>query len=236
MSTRLDGHHRTIGRAAWAMAWVGLVVGQLHALARARTADGAEDWEYPLFAAWGRPATDLLSPLLTWADPDVVYVMYGKIWTPVLLVATLCAMVVRDRRRPGRVEAWVWRVAIALYLALCVGGFLDYWMQWTGDYNGDGIEAKLFTVGTWVMFGSLPFALLASTALGLTLLLKRFRPVLPCLLLLLAIPLGFAVTEVTSLGSVLLPTVFAFGILGRRIARAEPDRSAAPTRVADRAA
>ena len=30
---------RRIGRFAWVMAWVGLVVGQLHALARHNTAD-----------------------------------------------------------------------------------------------------------------------------------------------------------------------------------------------------
>ena len=34
---------RRIGRFAWVMAWVGLVVGQLHALARHNTADGKED-------------------------------------------------------------------------------------------------------------------------------------------------------------------------------------------------
>ena len=38
------------------------------------------------------------------------------------------------------------------------------------------------------------------------------------------IPLAFAITEVTSLGSAALPVMFAFGILGRRIARAEERR------------
>ena len=32
----IEGHDRQIGRFAWVMAWVGLVVGQLHALARFR--------------------------------------------------------------------------------------------------------------------------------------------------------------------------------------------------------
>ena len=36
----IEGHERQIGQFAWVMAWVGLVVGQLHALARFRTADG----------------------------------------------------------------------------------------------------------------------------------------------------------------------------------------------------
>ena len=51
-------HERRIGRFAWVMAWVGLVVGQLHALARFATADGKEDLELPLTAAWAEPAAD----------------------------------------------------------------------------------------------------------------------------------------------------------------------------------
>ena len=42
---------RRIGRFAWVMAWVGLVVGQLHALSRHATVDGGEDLELPLTAA-----------------------------------------------------------------------------------------------------------------------------------------------------------------------------------------
>ena len=41
------------------------------------------------------------------------------------------------------------------------------------------------------------------------------------MLLALLIPAAFAITEVTSLGSAALPVMFAYGILGRRIARAE---------------
>ena len=39
----LTEHQRLIGRCAWVAAWVGLVVGQLHALSRFATAEGAED-------------------------------------------------------------------------------------------------------------------------------------------------------------------------------------------------
>ncbi len=35
------------------------------------------------------------------------------------------------------------------------------------------------------------------------------------------IPAAIGITQVTSLGSAALPVMFAFGILGRRIARAE---------------
>ena len=223
----LDRESARIGRYAWVMAWVGLVVGQLHALSRFATADGKEDLELPLTAAWAEPAADVLAPLLEWADPDLVYVTYGKIWFPVFLAFTLCAFVVYRRRQPVRFEKWVWRVALTGYVVASVGVFLDYWTQWTGNYEGGGIEEMFFTLGWFVSVPGLLLMLLGSTVLGGTLLVKRFRPRLPAVLLLLIIPLGFLILEVTSLGNLALPVMFAFGILGRRLARTE---TLAPTR------
>ena len=214
----LTGHDRGIGRFAWAMAWIGLAAGQLHALARFETADGREDLEAPLTRLWAEPAADLFRPLLDWADPDIVYVTYGKIWFPAFLAFTLCAVVVYRRREPMRVEKWVWRVAITGYVVACVGVFLDYWTQWTGSYNGDGLEAALFTAGFAVTVPGLLLTLLGSTVLGITLLTKRFRPSSPALLLALVGPLAFGILQVTSMGSAALPVMFAFAILGRRIA------------------
>jgi hypothetical protein len=212
----LEGRDRQIGRFAWVMAWVGLVVGQFHALSRFSVPEHADDLtESPLTAAWAEPAMDLFSPLLSWGDPDLVYVTYGKIWLPVFVAFTLCAAVVYRRRQPAGFERWAWRMAITTYAAACLGVLLDYWTQWTGGYN------VLFEVGAWVTFPALGLTLLTSTVLGVTLLVKRFRPVLPAVLLALMIPCAFAVTEVTSLGSAALPVMFAFGILGRRIARAD---------------
>jgi hypothetical protein len=227
---------RRIGRFAWVMAWVGLVAGQLHALARFATEDGKGDLELPLTAAWAEPAADLVHPLLGWANPDIVYVTYGKIWFPVMLAYTLCAYVVYRRRRPVRVEKWIWRIALTGYTLGCVAVFLDYWTQWTGDYNGDGIEGTLFGLAWLVTVPSLLLMLLGSTALGITLLSKRFRPILPAVLLTLMIPLSLGILQITSMGSAALPVMFAFGILGRRIARAEspvpsrPQLSATPRR------
>lgn len=221
----IDGNERRIGRFAWTMAWVGLVVGQLHALARFATEDGKEDLELPLTAAWAEPAADWFGPLLTWADPDIVYVTYGKVWFPVFVAFTLCAVVTYRRRQPAGFERWAWRFAIGAYALASVGVVLDYWTQWTGDYNGDGIEATLFTVGFAVTMLGFLLTLLCSTALGVTLLAKRFRPTLPAVLLAATIPLAAAILQVTSMGSAALPVMFAFGVLGRRIARAD----AAPT-------
>jgi hypothetical protein len=85
----LTEHQRLIGRCAWVAAWVGLVVGQLHALSRFATAEGAEDLALPATAAWAVPAAEALSPLLGWGDADLVYVTYGKIWFPLFLAFTL---------------------------------------------------------------------------------------------------------------------------------------------------
>ena len=149
-----------------------------------------------------------------------MYVHYGKIWCPVVLAFTLCAVVVYRRRQPRGFEAWAWRGAIAVFTAVTVGVLLSYWTQWTGHYDADGIEQALFTAGTWIDFLGLGLMLPVVTVLGVTLLLKRFRPVLPSVLLALFVPLALGITEVTSLGSALLPVMFAFGILGRRIAKA----------------
>jgi hypothetical protein len=220
---------RRIGRFAWVMAWVGLVVGQVHALARFATQDGNEDLELPLTASWAEPAADLLRPLLGWAHPDIVYVTYGKIWFLAFLAFTLCALVVYRRRQPAGFEKWAWRVAIASYVLASLAVFLEYWTQWTGTYNGDGIEGALFTLAWFVTVPSFLMVLVSSTVLGITMLVRRFRPTLPSVLLALLIPLALAILQFTSMGSAALPVMFAFGILGRRIARAEsttPERRA----------
>ena len=59
------GVERWVGRYAWVMAWVGLVVGQLHALARFATEDGKEDLELAWTTAWAEPTSESPSPLLT---------------------------------------------------------------------------------------------------------------------------------------------------------------------------
>ena len=217
----LDRESARIGRFAWVMAWVGLVVGQLHALSRFATADGKEDLELATTAAWAEPAAEWLAPLLDWADPDLVYVTYGKIWLPVFAAFTLCAFVVHRRRQPEGFEKWAWRATLAAYVVATVAVFLDYWTQWTGNYEGDGIEAWFFSVAWVVTLPGLLLTLLCSTVLGGTLLVKRFRPRLPAVLLLLIIPLALVILQFTSMGSAALPVMFAFGLLGRRLASTE---------------
>lgn len=210
----LTGHDREIGRFAWVMAWVGLVIGQVHALARFRTEDGKADLDLPLTGAWARPAEDLLSPLLTWADPDVVYLTYGKIWLPVFVAFTLCAFVVRRRRQPSGVEKWAWRIVLVGYVLACLSAFGEFWTQWTA-MNQDLLDA-VFLVAT---LPAMLLTMFGSTFLGIVLLRRGLR--LPAVLLALAVPGMFVIPAITSLGCVVLPVAFGFGILGRRIARAD---------------
>ena len=207
---------RRIGRFAWWMAWFGLVAGQVHALARFRTEDGRSDLDYPLTAAWAEPADKLLDPLLGWASPDVVYLTWGKIWLPVFVAYTLCAIVVRRRRQPTGVEKWAWRIVIPAYVASCVSVAVEYWLQWTSlDYD---VLDTVFLATIPVLLVSV----LGTTFLGIVLLVRGGMG-LPAVLLACHIPAIILIPMVTSLGSIVLPTAFAFGILGRRIARADAE-------------
>jgi hypothetical protein len=215
-----DDKDRMIGRLAWAMAWAALVVGQLHALARHRTEDGKADLDLPLTRAWAEPTGDLLSPLLTWASADTVYYTYGKLWLFVFIAFTLGAFLAHRRRAPQGKERFVWRVALVGYVGACVSVAAEYWTQW-----GQGSDDLLDTV----FLITLPFVvltMLSTTVLGIVLLVKRFRPVLPAVLLAAAFPGAIVITEVTSMGNIVLPIAFAFGILGRRVAA---DGAAAPS-------
>lgn len=211
---------RRIGRFAWVMAWVGLVTGQLHALARHQTEDGTSDLDSPLVRAWSDPARDLLAPLLDWASPDTVYLTYGKLWLPVFVAFTLCAFVVRRRREPAGFEKWCWRVVLAAYSLACVSVAAEYWTQW-GAMNDDLLDV--------VFLASIPVILvtmLGSSVLGIVLVRRKMGA--PAWLLALTFPLVFVISAITSLGNVVLPIAFAFGILGRRIARTADDTSEAP--------
>ena len=110
---------RRIGRSAWVMAWFGLVMGQLHALARHQTADGKADLDLPLTATGRTRRATSCGRCSTGPSPDVVYLTYGKLWLPVFVAFTLCAFVVRRRRAPVGVEKWAWRIALTGYVWRC---------------------------------------------------------------------------------------------------------------------
>ncbi|MGV3562910.1 MAG: hypothetical protein ACO1ON_06470 [Nocardioides sp.] len=195
----------TLSRLAWPGAWAALVLGQLHALARHRTEDGRSDLDLPLTRAWAEPAGDLLRPLLDWGSADLVYVTYGKVWFPLMVLATVAAFAAHRDRSPISKERWVWRVLLVGMVGGTASCFAEYWLQW-GSTTTDLLET--------VFLVTVPFLLvlvLASTTLGVVLLVKRGAPRPSALLLALTLPGLFAITMVTSLGSILLPVMFAFG-------------------------
>jgi hypothetical protein len=198
---------RRISRAAWVMAVVGTVIGQVHALARAQA--HPEDYaEAPLARAWGEPAGRALRPLLDWSDPWTVYVTYGKVWFPVCLAFTAAAHLVYRRRRPGGVEKRLWQVLLAGYAAMTLSVVGDYFTPWMEQMFVLGIGAML-VIG------------LGGAALGAVLLRRGFRPRVTAVLLVGFLPLVVAITTVTSLGSALLPVIWGWAAAAH-VAAAEP--------------
>ena len=200
--TRVTDRDRLVGRVAWASAWVALVMGQLHALARHRTEDGRGDLDLAPTRFWAEPAGDLLSPLFSWGTPDLVYVTYGKVWLPIFVAFAACAFVVHRHRRPTGAERWFWRVTLFAYVGACVSVAAEYWLQW-GSRTTDLLDI--------VFLATLPFVLLV----------KRAQPRLPGILLALVLPGLVLIPMVTSLGNITLPVAFAFGVLGRRLGRGD---------------
>jgi hypothetical protein len=189
---------RWISRVAWFAAAAGTLAGQLHALARAQGHPGDFE-ESPLARAWGEPAIQALKPLLAWSDPWTVYVTYGKIWVPVCLAFTAAAYLVYRRRRPKGAERRLWQVALAAYCLMTLSVFGDYFTPWMDQMFIVGIVAML-TIG------------LGGIALGIIMLRNGFRPWITPILLIIFIPFMFAITQVTSLGSALLPLMWGWAI------------------------
>lgn len=200
--TLTPGAERAISRAAWAMAALGTILGQLHALSR--VASHPEDLEYPLTRAWAVPAMDSLSPLLGWGEPYFVYWTYGKIWLPVFAAFTAAAFVVYRRRRPVGRERLVWRGTLAGYVVLTISVFGDYYTPWTE-------QSFMFVGGPGLLLTAL-----GSTALGITLLRKGLRPRVTAVLALF-IPLFVGITQVTSMGMVALPLMWGGAIAAHAV-------------------
>jgi hypothetical protein len=189
---------RRISQFAWVMAAAGTVIGQVHALARAQ-AHPDDFVESPLGRAWGEPAIRALRPLLDWSDPYTVYVTYGKIWLPVCLAFTAAAYLVYRRRRPKGAERRLWQVSLVAYAVMTLSVFGDYFTPWMDQMFILGIGAMLI-IGV------------GGIALGIMMLRNGFRPRITPILLMIFIPFMFAVTEVTSLGSALLPLMWGWAV------------------------
>jgi hypothetical protein len=204
---------RVISISAWVMAAVGTVVGQVHALARAQ-AHPHDFEESPLARAWGEPAIRLLRPLLDWSDPWTVYVTYGKIWVPVCIAFTAAAYLVYRRRGPARAERRLWQLGLIGYVVMTLSVCGDYLTPWWMD------QMFILGIGAMLIIG------IGGIPLGIVMLRNGFRPRITPILLMIFIPFMFAITEVTSLGSALLPLMWGWAVAAHRVIRVADAHSA----------
>ncbi|MGK5685190.1 hypothetical protein [Actinoplanes sp. URMC 104] len=201
---------RVVGVCAWAGAWLGLALAPVHALSRFATADGAPDLDSPVVRAWAEPAADGLRPLLSWSDSETVYTTYGRLWTPLILAAVACAVLVRRRREPTGAERWAWRVVLTAYGLMAVSVLGDYFTPWRDEsFAYLGIPAVLL-------------GLAGSSVLGVVLYRRGFRPRATAVLLAAWLPLFFGLSMLIAMGAGLLPMLLAWGLAGRSLTRAAP--------------
>jgi hypothetical protein len=210
-------------KLAWWGGWLSIAVGVMHSLARFATDAGQEDLT-DLTLAWADPARRLLDPLLSFADADHVYVVYGMLWGPLFLVALGCAVVAAGLRRGiARVgERWAWRVYLAGFAVATLGVVAAYWGAWINPALVDGAFVALIVPGVLIL---LP----GGTWLGIVLLRRGYRPRITALLLALTVPLVFGVSSVMSLGSAFIPMLLAWGFTGRTLTPAAPSDEPALT-------
>ena len=165
---------------------------------------------------WSDPARDFFSPLLDWASADAVYLTYGKIWFPVFAAFTACAFVLYQRRRPTGFEKFAWRFALVAYVWGVAAVFVDLL---------DPVDAAVLHRARWTWPSCswtsprCSSAGSGSTMLGITLIVRGYRPRVTGWLIALTFPLAMVITMFTSLGSAALPEMFAFGIAGHVLAR-----------------
>jgi hypothetical protein len=186
---------RRVSRIAWGMAAFATVAGQLHALARINSHPG--DLEEGLTKVWAVPAMDAVRPLLDWGDPYFVYWTYGKIWLPIFLTMLVSAWIVYRRREPMGAERLAWRILLGAYAVATVSVAGDYYTPWTEIFFAIGLVPMLAIglVGPW---------------LGILMLRHGFRPRVTPWALILFIPGFIVITSFTSMGSVILPSLWAW--------------------------
>lgn len=209
---------RATARAAWIGAWLGLALAPVHALSRFATEFGREDLAFEPTRMWADPAADLLRPLLDWADPNTVYLTYGKGWFLIFLAATACAFAVRSTRSPRGLERIAWPITLTGLVIATASTFGDYFTPWLDEsFVFLGIPGTLISVT-------------GSLLLGIALLRGGFRPRAAGWLLVLWIPLLVVLSLIASLGAAALPMLFAWAIAGRTITGSDPtdDQRTAP--------
>src|SRR3954452_11626251 len=207
-------------RAALVAACAGTLLGPVHALARFATADGKGDLSSPVVRAWAEPAARTLRPLLDWGSADTVSLTYGKLWLPILLVATTCAFVVRGSRTPTGVERVGWWIALTGYSLAPASVLGDYWTPW--------IDQSFLFLGVPGLFTSV----IGSGVLGFALVRRGYRPRTTAWLLLTWPVTLFTIAAVIAQGAALTPMLWAWALAGTALRTPAPDEVRQPAAVA----
>jgi hypothetical protein len=209
-----------IGRAALLAAVAGTALAPLSALARFATEDGKEDLKSGVVRAWAEPARDAVKPLLDWGSTETVYTTYGKLWTPILLAALLCAVAVFRRRTRTGSEKWGWRLILTGMVGMTIGVTGSYWTPLLDEF----------------FVFALPFILIAmigGIVLGIALLRRGFRPRATAVLLVAWLPLFFVLSNLIAMGAALLPMLWAWAVAGWSLAVESPTAQPVGTQLAD---
>jgi hypothetical protein len=207
MTTRLNltpTAIRRCGLAAVVLAIASIPLAPLNALARMQTADGRSDLANELAAWWAEPAMRTLQPwLLDFADPDTVYLVYGKFYA--LAVAGVLACVVAARtQRPVSVswtERWGWRFTIGSLCLMLIGHVTAYWLA-------------LVDGGFLITLLGMLIGVVGNVTLGIGLLRGGFRPRLAAWVILLDLPLSIALVSISTQALGMWTTMLAWGLVG----------------------
>jgi len=218
---------RLAGLYAVAAAGVAVIVSPLLALSYFATRSGASELEIGTVSAWADPARDLAGGLLTWASPDRVYGTYWLGFWILFAAVFMCARAVHARRPGdvGRLERWGWRLALLGYGLAAVGSLAAVAIIVDGSAENVVIDVAFLAL----MIPAILIDGIGSTVLGVALLRNGYRPRTTAWLLVLALPSIVVLPDLLGNLSIgLLPVLFAWGVAGARLWRAEPSLELEP--------
>jgi hypothetical protein len=135
---------------------LGLIIPPFLGVAWFATEDGSESLENPFVAVWAEPFARIFSPLLTFASPDAVYMVYGKVALFIFLgfLAGLLALHARQAPHAGGLEKWSFRVALVGTVLTSLGIIGAFWVGAVDfSYFAFLVPGQLLMTVGWTLFG-----------------------------------------------------------------------------------
>jgi hypothetical protein len=213
-----DPTARRLAGATLAGFVVFLLAAPLIALSWHATDSGAPDGAAPVVRAWEEPARDLLRPVLGLASPQAMYQALGLTFV-VAGAGMVCGALLLGRLRRGaaaRGERVCRRLVVGAQTVLLVGTLTVF-------LTGSDLAFLALMVPGMLL------TLVGSTALGISLLRHRARPVATGVWLATAVPVFITLSTLAGHNAIgLLAVVAAWATLGWSTLRRRPGRSGAP--------